>query len=129
MRCLSEQLTPGSERGEREQETVRASLRKTGCLLKSQIRGNKERRGKKKKKRENQREAIANLPSESRQKIALVCRGSLERQPLPAFEVPQKRKLSSSLPPDKGKEIRLMVSGGDTLSPGGPGAQERGGPA
>ena len=88
-------------------------------MLKSQIRGNKERR-KKKIIRENQHEAIANLPSESRQKIALVCRASLERQPLLAFKVPQKRKLSSSLPPDKGKEIRLMVSGGDIPSPGGP---------
>lgn len=91
-------------------------------MLKSQIRGNKERR-KKKIIRENQHEAIANLPSESRQKIALVCRASLERQPLLAFKVPQKRKLSSSLPPDKGKEIRLMVSGGDIP---GPGAREWG---
>ena len=97
-------------------------------MLKSQIRGNKERR-KKKIIRENQHEAIANLPSESRQKIALVCRASLERQPLLAFKVPQKRKLSSSLPPDKGKEIRLMVSGGDIPSPGGPGAWEWGSPA
>lgn len=43
-RCLSEQLTAGGERGERKQETVRASVRKTACLLKSQMRGNKERK-------------------------------------------------------------------------------------
>lgn len=90
-RCLSSSHQAVSEEKE-GRETVRASLRKTGCLLKSQTGGNKERKKKKKKK---PRQAIANLWSESRQKIALVCRASLKRQPLLAFKVPLKRKLSS----------------------------------
>lgn len=115
-RCLSEQLTPGSERGERKQETVR----KIGCLLKSQTGGNKEKRKKKNKKKPG--EAITNLPSESRQKIALVCRALQKRRPLLAFKVPLKRKLSSSPRPDKGKEIRLITSGGEIPQPRCPGA-------
>lgn len=47
--CVSCSPQAVSEEREGEQETVRASIRKTACWLKSQTRGNKEkRRGKKK---------------------------------------------------------------------------------
>lgn len=62
------------------------------------------------------------MPSESRQKIALVCRALQKRRPLLAFKVPLKRKLSSSPRPDKGKEIRLITSGGEIPQPRCPGA-------
>lgn len=45
--CLSSSHQAVSEERERKQETVRASIRKIGCLLKSQTSGNNEKRKKK----------------------------------------------------------------------------------